>query len=45
MTEQSDSKDLQLAALISSGAIIVFFAVYWFVQIQDTLEMLELAYG
>ena len=44
MSEETQ-KDIQIAALLASGAIIVFFLAYWFVQIQDTLEMLELAYG
>jgi hypothetical protein len=43
-TERS-RKDAQLAALLASGAIIIGFALYWTVQIQDTLAMLALAYG
>jgi len=45
MTEQQSTKDLQVAAVAASGTIIVFFLVYWFVQIQDVREMLDLAYG
>ncbi len=37
--------DLQLAALVASGTIAVFFIVYWIAQIQDVREMLALAYG
>ena len=37
--------DMQLAALASSGTIIVFFLVYWFAQIDEVREMLQLAYG
>ncbi len=44
-TDQNKQKDLQVAALAASATIFAFFLVYWFVQIQDTLEMLELAYG
>ena len=38
-------KDLQLAAALGSLGIMVFFAVYWVVQIQAVREMLKLAYG
>ena len=38
-------RDLHMAAVVSSAVIIAGFAVYWYVQILDTLEMLELAYG
>jgi hypothetical protein len=37
--------DAQLAAALSSAAIIVGFAVYWTLQIQSVREMLALAYG
>ena len=37
--------DTELAALLASGTIILGFLIYWFVQIQDVREMLELAYG
>lgn len=40
-----DSKDIQLAALISSCAVVVGFVIYWAVQIQSVREMLALAYG
>jgi hypothetical protein len=51
MNEQPDSnaelrdlRDLQMASLIAAGTIITFFAVYWFLQIQDVRELLALAY-
>ena len=37
--------DLQLAALAASATIVTFLLVYWFIQIQDTRDMLKLAYG
>ncbi len=37
--------DLQLAALAASATIVAFLLVYWFIQIQDTRDMLKLAYG
>lgn len=37
--------DNQIAALILSGAIVVFFVVYWAAQIQTTYELLSAAYG
>ncbi len=41
----SKSKDLQLAAVIGGVAIAAGFCLYWYVQIRDTLDMLEMAYG
>jgi hypothetical protein len=35
---------LQLAAHLAAGTLITFFAVYWFLQIQDVRELLALAY-
>jgi hypothetical protein len=37
--------DEQLAAVLAASTIVIGFLVYWSVQIQDVLEMLELAYG
>jgi hypothetical protein len=37
--------DLELAALLAAAVVIVGFLGYWFVQIQDVREMLDLAYG
>lgn len=44
-TQQAKRKDRQAAALLASIGIIVGFIVYWSVEIQAALEMLELAYG
>jgi hypothetical protein len=41
---KAELRDLQLASLVAAGTIITFFAVYWFVQIQDVRELLALAY-
>jgi hypothetical protein len=40
-----DHKDIQLAALLVSAAVVVGFAIYWSLQIQSVREMLALAYG
>jgi hypothetical protein len=41
---KAELRDLQLAGLIAACTIITFFAVYWFLQIQDVRELLALAY-
>jgi hypothetical protein len=38
-------KDLQYAAVSISATIIIFFVVYWAIQIDSVRELLELAYG
>lgn len=38
-------KDLQNAAVTVSATIIIFFVVYWAIQIDSVRELLELAYG
>ena len=38
-------KDEQSSAILATSTIIIFFAVYWFFQIQSVRELLELAYG
>ena len=38
-------KDEQTSAKLATSTIIIFFAVYWFFQIQSVRELLELAYG
>ena len=43
--QQRQTRDLQLAAFLTSAAVITFFVVYWVLQIEDVLEMLALAYG
>ena len=43
--EGAQLRDMRFAALAASATIVSFFLIYWAIQIQDTLEMLELAYG
>ena len=43
--QQRKTRDLQLAALLTSLTVITFLVVYWVLQIEDVLEMLALAYG
>lgn len=43
--EPAKLDDDQMAAIISVGTIVVFMAVYWFLQVQAVRELLELAYG
>ncbi len=43
--QQRQTRDLQLAALLTSVTVITFFVIYWVLQIEDVLEMLALAYG
>lgn len=38
-------KDVQLAALLASVAIVAGFALYWWGEIQSVRELLEMAYG
>jgi hypothetical protein len=49
MSEESKTNkkmdDVQVAAVTVSASIIVFFVVYWVVQIQSVIELLEMAYG
>ena len=48
MTEQGDEArrdDLEKSALIASGTVIVFFVVYWAIQIESAYSLLALAYG
>jgi hypothetical protein len=40
-----DIKDLQCAAVAISVTTVVFFVIYWAVQINSVRELLELAYG
>ncbi|MEZ5491548.1 MAG: hypothetical protein R3F50_14700 [Gammaproteobacteria bacterium] len=48
MTEQGNTEnkrdDLETAALVTSATIIVFFVVYWAVQIGSTYSLLAMAY-
>ncbi|MCH2578795.1 MAG: hypothetical protein VX220_00255 [Pseudomonadota bacterium] len=43
--KESQIKDEQTSAILATSTIIIFFAVYWFFQIQSVRELLELAYG
>jgi len=49
MSEESKTQkkmdDVQIAAVAVSASIVVFFVVYWIVQIQSVIELLEMAYG
>lgn len=38
-------QDIHVAAVISSGAIVLAFLSYWYVEIQAARAMLEMAYG
>ena len=38
-------RDLKMATVIASTAILGFFVIYWSLQIQEVRAMLELAYG
>ncbi len=49
MQEDNQSKtklnDEEVAGLTAGATVVVFFAIYWFLQIQSVRELLELAYG
>lgn len=38
-------KDSERSALLVAQAFIVFSGIYWFLQLESVLELLELAYG
>ena len=40
-----EDRDLVLSAIIASGSIATVFVMYWALQIQDVIELLEMAYG
>ena len=44
-TPPSAGRDLELAALVASAAVITFFVVYWLSEIAEVRAMLKLAYG
>ncbi len=48
MSEEGGSNkkldDLEKAALVSSVTIVVFFVVYWAIQIESTYSLLAFAY-
>ena len=37
--------DVQMAAVVISATIIVFFVVYWAIQIDSVRDLLNMAYG
>lgn len=43
--KQKSTRDLELAALISCTTVAGFFLVYWYLQIEDVLALLKMAYG
>ena len=43
--EKNRVRDLEIAALISCAAVAGFFVIYWYLQIEDVLALLKLAYG
>ncbi len=45
MSGHGHSKDKQYAAIVAGAAVVTFFAVYWFSEIQAVREMLKMAYG
>lgn len=49
MSEESNNEkrfdDLEMATITTCGTIIVFFVVYWAIQIESAYSLLALAYG
>ena len=41
----SAGRDLELAAIVASAAVISFCVVYWLSEIAEVRAMLKLAYG
>jgi|APSaa5957512493_1039668.scaffolds.fasta_scaffold66512_1 hypothetical protein len=41
----AELKDAQTSALVAASTVIIFSAIYWFLQIQSVRDLLELAYG
>lgn len=41
----ASNADIKAQAVVVSLTVLVFSAIYWSIQIQGVLEMLELAYG
>ena len=42
---ETKKKDDETAALLAAQGFIVFFAIYWFLQLESVRELLEMAYG
>ena len=49
MSEESNTgkqfDDLEMATIATCGTIIVFFVVYWAIQVESAYSLLALAYG
>lgn len=45
MRQKKPLKDSEIASLLAAVAVIAGFTLYWLLQIQAVLELLELAYG
>lgn len=43
--DSRDTQDLQAAAVLASGGVILGFLLYWSIQVQSVRELLALAYG
>ena len=43
--DKTPSTDVEYAALYAAGAVIIFFVLYWALQIRAVLDLLRLAYG
>jgi len=43
--EKTKLKDDEAAALLVAQSFIIFFAIYWFLQIESVRELLAMAYG
>ena len=44
-TNSEKMDDVQMAAVAISATIIIFFVIYWSIQIQSVRDLLEMAYG
>ena len=42
---EQQRKDSERSALLAAQAFIIFSGIYWFLQFESVLELLELAYG
>lgn len=49
MSEESKNgkqfDDLETATIATCGTIIVFFVIYWAIQVESAYSLLALAYG
>ena len=37
--------DLEIATIATCGTIIVFFVIYWAIQVESAYSLLAMAYG